>query len=345
MKHRHFTRLAAALSSTCALAFGLLPAPTAAQVKWDLPSAYAPGNFHTENLQIFAKDVDAATGGKLKITVHPGASLFKAPEIKRAVQSGQAQLGEILLANYENENPIFGLDGVPFLATSYANARRLYTAQKPALDKYLEAQGLRLLFTVPWQPQGIYSKKPIEAVADLRGVKWRAYSVATSKMAELMAMQPVTVQAAELSQAMATGVVDAYISSSATGVDTKTYESLKYFYDAQAWLPKNAVLVSIKALTSLDPAAQQALLKAAAEAETRGWKSSEEKDQSFKKILADRGMQVLPTPVKLSADLNQVGGIMLTDWQKKSGKEGEALVATYLNERSANSRSSAPAKR
>lgn len=325
MKRRHFTRSAAALA--CAL--GLLHNPVAAQTKWDLPSAYAPANFHTENLQAFAKDVDAATNGKLKITVHPGASLFKAPEIKRAVQGGQAQLGEILLVNYENENPIFGLDGVPFLATSYANAQRLYAAQKPALDKYLADQGLRILYTVPWQPQGIYSKKPVQAVADMRGLKWRAYSVATSKMAELMGLQPVTVQAAELSQAMATGVVEAYISSSATGVDSKTYESLKYFYDTQAWLPKNAVIVSTKAFNSLDTASQDGLLKAAAQAEARGWKLSQEKDEGFKKTLADKGMSVQAPSAKFSYDLKQVGAIMLSDWQKKAGSDGQALVANY----------------
>ena len=52
----------------------------------------------------FANDVKAATGGKLQITVHPNASLFKAPEIKRAVQTGQAQMGEILLSIHENED-------------------------------------------------------------------------------------------------------------------------------------------------------------------------------------------------------------------------------------------------
>ena len=183
-----------------------------AQVKWDLPAAYAPGNFHTENLELFAKDVDTFSAGKLKIAVHSNASLFKAPEIKRAVQGGQAQLGEILLVNYENENPIFGMDGVPFLATSYKDAWALQQVQVPALDKYLAAQGMKVLYTVPWQPQGIYSKRPLASAADMKGLKWRAYSPATGRMAELLNMQPVTIQAAELSQALATGVVESYAS-------------------------------------------------------------------------------------------------------------------------------------
>jgi len=300
-----------------------------AQTKWDLATGYPPGNFHTENIELFAKEVDAATQGKLKITVHSNASLFKLPEIKRAVQGGQAQAGEILLAAYENESPLFGMDGIPFLATSYADAKRLQDVQLPALDKYLAAQGIKILFTVPWQPQGIYSKKPVNSVADMKGMKWRSYSPSTAKMAELMMLQPVTVQAAELSQALATGIVESYISSSATGIDSKTYESLKYFYEAQAWIPKNAVLVSLKAFNALDKTTQEAVVKAAADAQARGWKISEDKEAAFKQVLKDKGMTLQPPSPAFAADLKKVGDVMLSDWEKKAGAEGAALVTAY----------------
>ncbi|MBC7649789.1 MAG: TRAP transporter substrate-binding protein [Vitreoscilla sp.] len=306
---------------TCASAF--------AQTKWDLPAAYAASNFHTENLVQFAADVDKATAGKLKITVHANASLFKANEIKRAVQGGQAQIGEILLANFENENPIYGADGIPFLASSYSDSKKLYAAQKPALDKLLGAQGMKLLFSVAWPPQGIYSKKELSSVADLRGIKWRAYSPATAKIAELIGAQPVTIQAAELSQALATGVVESYMSSGSTGYDSKTYESLKYWYDTQAWLPKNAVLVNKKSFDALDAATQAAVIKAAADAEVRGWKVSEEKNEFYKKALTEKGMKILTPAPKLVTDMKQVGTIMLADWQKKAGPDGEGVIASF----------------
>lgn len=300
-----------------------------AQTKWDLPAAYPATNFHTENLTQFAADVDKATGGKLKITVHANASLFKANEIKRAVQGGQAPIGEVLLANFENENPIYGADGIPFLATSYAESKKLAEAQKPVLQKLLASQGMLLLYTVPWPPQGIYVKKEIASVADMRGLKWRAYSPATAKIAELIGAQPVTIQAAELSQALATGVVESYMSSGSTGYDSKTYESIKYWYDTQAWLPKNGILVNKKAFDALDKPTQDALLKAAAEAEARGWKISEEKNAWYKKALTDKGMKIMTPSAKLVADLKQVGGIMLTDWQKKAGADGEAVINAF----------------
>jgi TRAP-type C4-dicarboxylate transport system substrate-binding protein len=317
-----FTRPLAAL----ALA---LPLAALAQTKWDLPAAYPATNFHTENLSQFAADVDKLSGGKLKIQVHANASLFKANEIKRAVQGGQAQIGEILLVNFENENPLYGLDGIPFLATSYAQSKKLATAQKPALEKMLAAQGMTLLYAVPWPPQGIYVKKEISSVADMRGLKWRAYSPATAKIAELIGAQPVTIQAAELSQALATGVVESYMSSGSTGYDSKTYESIKYWYDTQAWLPKNAVIVNKKAFDALDKPTQDAVMKAAADAEMRGWKVSEEKNDWYKKALAEKGMKILTPAPKLVADLKQVGGIMLSDWEKKAGADGQAIIGAF----------------
>lgn len=300
-----------------------------AQTKWDLPTAYPPANYHTENITQFAKDVDAATAGKLKITVHANASLFKAPEIKRAVQSGQAQAGEILLANFANENPIYALDGVPFLATTYGDAKKLYDVSKPAMEKLLAVQGIKVLFMVPWAPQGIYVKKEIASVADLRGVKWRAYSPATAKIAELIGAQPVQIQQAELSAAMATGVIESYMSSGSTGYDTKTYESIKNFYDTQAWIPKNAVLVNAKAFDALDAASKDAVLKAAATAEARGWKVAQEKNDEYKKLLAERGMKIHKPSAKLDADMRQVGGIMQADWLKVAGADGAAIVDAY----------------
>ncbi len=313
---------AAALVLTLAL-------PAFAQTKWDMATAYPANNFHTENIQQFAGDIDRASGGKLKITVHSNASLFKAPEIKRAVQGGQAQLGEILLVNFENEDPLYGIDGVPFLASSYAESLKLYKASRKALDDKLAKQGMKLLFTVPWPPQGIFTNRTLNGVGDMKGMKWRAYSPATSKIAELVGAQPVTVQAAEVSQALATGVIDSYMSSGATGFDSKTFEHIKIFYDTQAWIPKNAIIVNQKAFDALDKPTQAALVKAAADAETRGWKLSEEKNAWYVEQLKAKGMRIVKPSEQLTADLRKVGNLMLAEWQRKTGDEGRKLIEAY----------------
>jgi TRAP-type C4-dicarboxylate transport system substrate-binding protein len=300
-----------------------------AQTKWDLPAAYPATNFHSVNLNQFAADVDKASGGKLKITVHPGASLFKAPEIKRAVQGGQAQIGEILLAAYQNEWQMFGADGLPFLATSYDDSMKLYRAQRPILEKKLAEQGMMLLYAVAWPPQGIYSKKPIQSAADLKGSKWRAYSPSTSRIAELVGAQPVTVQAAELSQALATGVVESNMTSGATGVDSKLYEHLKFYYDVQAWLPKNAIIVNKKAFDALDKPTQDAVVKAAAEAETRGWAASRKVNTDTMAVLKANGMTIQAPSAQLKADMQKVGETMVKEWLAKAGPEGQAMLDAF----------------
>jgi TRAP-type transport system periplasmic protein len=317
--------LRSALFAACVFA----AAGAVAQTKWDLPSGYAATNFHTINLAEFAADVDKATGGKLKITVHSNASLFKAPEIKRAVQGGQAQIGEVLISNFANEWPLFGADAIPFLADSYDESVKLWAAQKPVFEKKLAEQGMVPLYSVPWPPQGLYSKKPLASAADLKGVKWRAYNPATSRIAELVGAQPVTVQAAEVSQAFATGVAESMMSSGSTGWDAKLHEHVKYWYDTQAWLPRNLIVVNKAALDALDAPTKQALLKAAADAEARGLAASRRANTESLDKLKGGGMNILPPPPALAADMKKIGDTLLKEWLEKAGPEGKLLVDAY----------------
>jgi len=304
-------------------------ATAAAQTKWDMPTPYAATNFHTENIVQFAADVEKATAGKLKITVHPAASLFKANEIKRAVQGGQAQIGEILISGYSNEDPIFGIDSVPFLATSYAESAKLWQVSKKATEERFAKQGLVILYAVPWPPQGIYSTKPLNSVADMKGLKLRAYNPMISRIAELAGAQPVTIQAAELAQAMATGAVNANITSGATGYDTKAWEVVKNYYDTQAWLPKNIIFANKKAFDALDKATQEAVMKAAAAAQERGWKISEEKTAWYLGELKKNGMNVSPPSAQLKADFQKIGATLTEEWLKTAGPDGKAIVEAF----------------
>jgi len=300
-----------------------------AQTRWDLPAAYASTNFHTQLLQEFAQDVAARSQGKLVITVHDNASLYKGPEIKRAVQGGQVQIGEILLMNYANEDPLFELDALPFLTNSYESAWRLYQVQKPWLQKKLAAQGMMLLYSVAWTTQGIYSKRALATVDDLKGAKWRSQSPAMARVAELVGAQAITIQSAELTQALATGTIDSFISSSTTGRDIKVYDYIHTFYDTEVSLPKNAVVVNLRAFNALDTATQEALVQAAALTEARGWQVSQARSSQDMAELEKHGMTIArPTPA-LMAGLNEVGAVMLADWLKKMDADGQMLIDAY----------------
>jgi TRAP-type transport system periplasmic protein len=317
------------LISFAAVAATIAGASASAQTKWDLPTGYAVGSFQTENVQLFANDVDKATAGKLKITLHANGSLYKANEIKRAVQTGQTPAGEILLSGSANENALFGVDSIPFLATNYAQARKLYTVSRPALEKLLASQGMKLMFSVPWPGQSLYSVKEIKGPDDLKGTKMRAYNPATTRIAQMLKAQPTTIQLAELGQALATGTVENFLTSSASGVENKLFEQTRFFYPVNAWLPRNATIVSQKAFDALDKPTQDAVLKAAAAAEARGWAISEQKDSDFIKELGAKGMKIAPPSEALRKELLSIGEAMTGDWLKTAGTEGQTIVDTF----------------
>ncbi|PWC36553.1 C4-dicarboxylate ABC transporter substrate-binding protein [Azospirillum sp. TSO35-2] len=313
-----------------AFGLGLAAVPVAALAEnWDMPTPYPDTNLHTITVRQFAEDVKAATGGKIKITVHSNGSLVRHPEIKRAVQSGQAQLGEVLISSWANEDPLYGLDSVPFLATDFASAKKLYEVSKPYLEKKLERQRLKLLYSIPWPPQGLYVKDEIASVDGLKGQKFRAYNPATTRIAELTGAVPVKIEAAEVAQAFGTGIVTAMITSAATGVDTKAWDFVKVYYDVQAWLPRNMVFIGADVWKGLDAATQKAVQDAAAKAEAAGWAEWEKKTADLNKTMADNGMKVLPPSDTLKSGFAAIGKTMTDEWTKAAGADGEAIVAAY----------------
>ncbi len=304
-----------------------------------MPMAYAPGNFHSQTAMMFVKAVERATGGELEIVVHAGGSLFAGGEIKRAVQTGQVQIGERLMSALSNENPMFGIDAVPFLATSFDQAWRLYQSSKPAIEKLLAEQNLVFLYATPWPPQGLYADKAVKAVDDMHGMKFRAYNPATSRLAQLMGATPTQIETAELSQALATGVANSLITSGATGVDRKVWEHLTHFYDLQAWLPKNMVIVNKQAWNALDERTRALVRGAAAMAEASGWVRSEELADRYLVTLRENGMSVQQPGEELARGVKEIGQTMTEEWLAEAGEAGEEVLSAYRsNQQFANRR-------
>ena len=300
-----------------------------AQTRWDMPTPYSDGEFHTVNVKLFAADVRKATNNQLDINVHSNGSLIKHPDMLRAVSTGQVNLVELLLGQFGNEDPVFAADNVPFVAVGYDAAWKFYQAQKPLLEKKLLARGVRVLYSVPWPGQGIYTKNPLKSVADLKGVKFRTYSPQTARLAELLGASPTVIQVPELAQAFATGTVHAMITSSATGTSTKAWEFVKNYYQTNAFHPKNIVAVNERMFQRLPDAQKKALLEAAAVAEQRGWDLSKQREQSANKGLADNGMTVHIPDAAMRAAFTKVGDTILAEWQKAAGADGETIIAAY----------------
>jgi TRAP-type C4-dicarboxylate transport system substrate-binding protein len=298
--------------------------------KWDMALAYGAGNFHSANATEFAKNVTDKSGGKLTIVTHPGGSLFKGGEIFRAVRTGQAPIGERFMSALGKEDPLLEVDSQPFLATNYGAAMRLYKASKPEIVKGLDSKGLVFLYAVPWPAQGLYSKKEINSVADLKGLKFRAYNTATIRIAELTGMAPTKIEAAEISQAFSTGAVESMITSPTTGKNKKIWENgVGYFYDIAAWFPKNMVIVNKDAWNKLDEATQKLIMSEAAIAEKKGWDLSKKGNRDDKQALADAGMKVGKVNPALKKHFESVGATMSKEWADRAGSRGQAVLAAY----------------
>jgi len=298
-----------------------------AATKWDMPTPYGDGVHHTKNVRAFAADVKAATDGELNIIVHSGASLYKHPEIHRAVKSGQVSIGEMFMGLLGNENALFKADNIPFLASDFATAKKLWSASRGPIEKALAKDGLKLLYAVPWPPQGFYTKKAIQSGADLKGLKLRAYSPATSRLAILLGASPTTVQTPEIPQAFSTGLIDAMVTSPSTGVSSQAWDYVSHYTDTQAWIPKNMVIVNARAFKRLSKPTQKIVELAAATAEARGWAMAEAETKAKTAMLAEKGMIVSAPSAQLKADLQKVGATMAKEWAKEAGAEGQKVLS------------------
>ena len=296
---------------------------------WDMPTPYPDKTFHTQNIAAFAKDVGEATKGKLTIKLHTAGSLFKHKEIKGAVRGGQVPIGEFFMGLLANENPAFGIDTQPFLATNYADAAKLWAAQRPTVEKLLDKQGLMVLFSVPWPGQSLYTKKDINSVDDLKGLKFRTYNPTLEKFVKHAGAAPTQVQVPDIPQAFATGRVEAMITSPSTGANSKAWDYVTVYTDIQAWVPKNVVVMNKKAFRRLDKDVQDAVLASAKKAETRGWEMSKTEAATKTAILKKNGIKIVTPSAGLMTGLKTIGEKMMVEWKGKAGAEGKAILDAY----------------
>jgi TRAP-type C4-dicarboxylate transport system substrate-binding protein len=314
-----------------AAALALFAGTTHAQT-WDMPTPYSDATFHTRNIAQFIEEVAAKSGGALTIRLHSAGSLIKHPDIKNAVRGGQVPIGEFFLSLLANENPAFGIDSQPFLATTYEDAEKLWQAQRPVVEQLLAEQGLTVLYAVPWPPQSLYTRKAINTVDDLRGLRMRTNNPTLEKLASLAGAAPTQVEVPDIPQAFATGRVEAMITSPSTGANAKAWDFVTYYIDTQAWLPKNIIVVNTAALEALGEDERKALLDAAAAAEARGLEMSKEETSAKIAELEAGGMKVSQPTEALSAKLQEIGQTMTAEWEASASEAGKAAVEAYRNQ-------------
>ena len=296
--------------------------------KWDMTSGFPDNNFHTKNIREFIAKIKAGTQ-ELDIVLHSNQALFKLPDSKKAVQSGQVPLAELLLVQFGNEDPIYEISAIPFLADTIERAQKLWSVSRGPLSERLAKDGIRLLYGVTWPVQGFYAKTPVTSVSNFKGVKMRTYSAMTGRMAEEMGAIPTNVVFSEIPQAFSTGLVSTMYTSPATGVDTQAWDYTKYFVNVGGNFTMNVVIANERSFRRLDQATQKVVMDAAAEAETRGWKMSQDVTSEHLKLMAEKGMIITAPDARFRAELEPIGATLTAEWLKKAGQAGEQIIAAY----------------
>ncbi len=311
MQRRHLLLLAAAPFS---------PAARAATV-WRLPTGYKADSFQGQNVARFAQAVEASTAGGLRIEVQPDNQAVPLATIPAAVQAGRVQAGEVIMTGLAQEIPIAGADAVPFVVSSYEDAQRLWQHQRPLVERHFEARGLKVLFAVPWPPQGLYTIRPVRSADDLRGARMRTYNSTTVRIAQMLGAEPVDVPMSKVGQALAEGRIDTMITSAVTGVENKVWSSFKFFYEINAWFPKNLTFANAAALAALAPDQQEAVLRSATAAESAGWAASRSAAGESMGELRRNGLRIEPAPQLLRPVIRRLGERFSLEWLQSVGRE------------------------
>lgn len=299
-----------------------------AQEKFDMALAYAASNYHSQLADDFAEQINK-NQDDINIVTHPGGSLYGGEQIFSSTRRGLIPLGERFMTTLSNEHPIFGIDAIPFLAMNFDEAWKLYEVSRPKVEEVLQDNNLKLLYSVPWPPQGLYANKEINSIEDMEGVKFRAFDPTTEKVAELMGAIPTAIEAADLTQAFATGVAESMFGSGSTAYDSKLWEHVDYWYDIGAWLPKNMVFINLNSWNSLSEETQELILSTAKDIEQQGWGKAKELDEWYKEQLSDNGMNILNANEQVESDFEEIGKKMLQNWLDQVGDYGNEIIADY----------------
>ncbi len=302
--------------------------------RWDMHVAWPPANFHTKGVVRFADLVKAKSGGKLEIVVHPGGALgFKGAEILRVVRDGTLPIAEVLMGNVQGDEPIFGLTSLPLLAGSYDDAWRLYQIAKPYYEKALERNNAKLLYAVPWPPSGLYAKKLLKSTADFKGLKVRTYDANSAEFVRLLGAEGIAIPFSELYTALSTGLVNAVLTSTVTGVDAKLWEVTNYFHRINYAYPLNMVIVNKAMFERLPKDVQEAVLAAAKQVEEEQWKNSKKADLASELALKNHGMTVVKNiSPELQEAMKSAAKKLWDKWLALAGEEGKAIFKAYFGE-------------
>ncbi len=300
----------------------------AGNVKMDLNAKYGANNFHTKGAQEFSALVKDYTKGTVNITVHPGSSLIKGNPLK-AVKDGTVAMTDMFIPFTSGGGKVFGISALPFIASSYEDAYKLYQISKPAYEKTAKKWNQKLLYSVTWPASGFYSNKKMETISDFKGVKTRTYDKNSAGFVNSAGGNAVALPWGEVYSALRTGMVNSVVTSSSSGKDGKFWEVLNNFTKINYAYPLQAVTINLDYWNSMNKTQQTAVLKAAKEIEESQWKAVRVEDKNALDVMGKNGMNISEANPALKAELDKIANEMLSKYLDGSSSQIKNIFKEY----------------
>ena len=303
-----------------------------AQTTWDMAVVWPEGNFHTQNHYRFAEAVEDATDGQVVIQIHPGGALGLAgPELLGAVRDRIVPIADILLNQQVGEEPIFGMESLPYLAPTFDDLARLQGHARAHYDELAERHNQKILYMVPWPGQAVYTRNPVATIEDLNGVRIRVVDAMGTRFFEALGASPIQMPWGEVVPSLATGAIDGVTTSSSSGVDGKFWEFLDHMNRFNWQGSAIMVNVNLDAWNSLAEEHRDAIEALAAEMEGEFWAAARAEDDAKLAILAENGIEITSPSDDLQQSLLAVSQPMWDDFMERV-PESRPIVEAYLAE-------------
>ncbi|MCA2012122.1 TRAP transporter substrate-binding protein [Cereibacter sphaeroides] len=318
------------LTASAVLVAGLMPAH-AQQVRWDMATEYGESTMLGQTQLAFSQKLAELSNGEIEITNHFGGSIgFGSLEQFDAVGEGLLPIASTSVGQVAGIEPIFLLPSLPFLAADTDASHLLWEVARPAYEEAFARNNQVLLFGVPFTPAGIWADMPILSPADLDSLIVRAWDASGTQTLQQAGAHAVQMGWADVPAQLATGGIQAVLTSADGGASANFWEFLDNFTAINYSQSVNMIHVNRDEWDALSDEQRAWVLEAAEFAETQGWEQLRTRIDELYVQMEGHGMTITrEISPEFASQLRAAGEVVYTDWLQRVGPAGQEVLDAF----------------
>ncbi|MBW2268736.1 MAG: TRAP transporter substrate-binding protein DctP [Deltaproteobacteria bacterium] len=273
---------------------GLLVLPASAPARTLKIATIAPeGSAWMQEMRLVGKRIEQGTQGRVRLKFYPGGVMGNDKTVLRKVRAGQLQGGAFTSGALAQVYPDIELYGLPLVFRSYAEVDHVRARMDAQLIAGLEREGFVALALTDGGFAFLMSQRPMRQVGDLAGAKvWvQEGDVMSTTALEIAGVVPVQLSLADVYTALQTGLIDTVGAPAMGAIALQWHTKVKYLTDVPLTYLMGAFVIDEKVFSKLQPADQQVLRQAVAEAAQRLDADSREGERSARRALREHGIE------------------------------------------------------